>query len=88
MILPKIMLQIIAAERVNVPSLWMIVAISARDIIKLLLLREELLTMLNGGTPITITLPSGVTGNKNLIVVAESIAGYVYPIVNIPLNII
>lgn len=43
--------------------------------------------MLNGGTPITITLPSGVTGSKNLIVVAESTAGYVYPIVNIPLNI-
>ena len=40
-----------------------------------------------GGTPITVTLPSGVTGNKNLRVVAESNAGYIYPILNLPLSI-
>ena len=40
-----------------------------------------------GGTPITLTLPSGVTGNKDLLVVAESNAGYIYPILNIPLSI-
>ena len=40
-----------------------------------------------GGTPITVTLPSGVTGNKDLLVVAESNAGYIYPILNIPLSI-
>ena len=39
------------------------------------------------GTPITVTLPSGVTGNKDLLVVAESNAGYIYPILNIPLSI-
>ena len=40
-----------------------------------------------GGTPITVTLPSGVTGNKDLRVVAVSNAGYTYPVVNIPLSI-
>ena len=40
-----------------------------------------------GGTPITVTLPSGVTGNKDLRVVAESNAGYIYPVLNIPLSI-
>ena len=40
-----------------------------------------------GGTPITVTLPSGVTGNKDLRVVAESNAGYIYPILNLPLSI-
>ena len=40
-----------------------------------------------GGTPITVTLPSGVTGNKNLRIVAESNAGYIYPILNLPLSI-
>ena len=40
-----------------------------------------------GGTPITVTLPSGVTGNKDLLVVAVSNAGYTYPVVNVPLSI-